>query len=509
MDVNNDSIEDKETEENLNGIPVAEDEPIYAISDFEGRYDYYIRFLMDIGFLDKEKLKNIITNNCNNEEEEKKICEAFFNGNPEDFFNIACYYTHNEDEKQKYIKHIQQNKTRLEWLIKHFTTNVIKQVINKDFKGKIVVNGDLYSDRLMVLLMNRTERLNWPDGERTISCENVKKLTTDINTSCYDLLKTLNEKLNSDEEDESFFLIAGNHDLYACDVTLNLPDKDDCLKDIKNHTLNFPDKDDYLKDIKNHTLQNLSLLKFAKFKKGDKTIVFKHSPHLNEKDLERIKSNESQHIRDKIIRQNIKDKDRKEPKHSYYWKYANNQLQKYDVNEERIFCDQTQDNENINKQLQKNNYYMVFGHCGITESNSSTFSIIDKRWDRYRYSKFSIDKKQLKHEVYGAENKRITIFNIANFEKTKRRDEKFNNKKLSIVPNNKIYFQKQKKNLDVLQPSEVDSFSINNKVPKRDMGSQTEHEMEFQYQPRSSLNKVDRSNSYSNSCCNKIYNICG
>ena len=494
MDVNNDSIEDKEKEENSNGIPVAEDEPIYAISDFEGRYDYYIRFLMDIGFLDKEKLKNIITNNCNNEEEEKKICEAFFNGNPEDFFNIACYYTHNEDEKQKYIKHIQQNKTRLEWLIKHFTTNVIKQTINKDFKGKIVVNGDLYSDRLVVLLMNRTEYLNWPNGERTISCENVKNLTTDINTSCYYLLKTLNEKLNSDEEDESFFLIAGNHDLYACDVTLNLPDKDDCLKDIKNHTL-----------------QNLSLLKFAKFKKGDKTIVFKHSPHLNEKDLERIKSNESQCIRDKIIRQNIKDKDRKEPKHSYYWKYANNQLQKYDVNEERIFCDQTQDNENINKQLQKNNYYMVFGHCGTTESNSSTFSIIDRRWDRYRYSKFSIDKKQLKHEVYSAENKRITTFNIANFEKTKRRDEKFNNKKLSIVPNDKIYFQQQKKHFDVLNISNVNSLSINNKVPKRDMGSQTENKIEFSKQIEFTHDDVNSSKSVCGlkSCCDKIYNICG
>ena len=49
---------------------------------------------------------------------------------------------------------------------------------------------------------------------------------------------------------------------------------------------------------------------------------------------------------------------------------------------------------------------MVFGHCGMTESNSSTFSIIDKDWDNYQYSKFLIDKnKQFKHEVYNSKIK--------------------------------------------------------------------------------------------------------
>ena len=33
----------------------ADDEPIYAISDFEGRFDYYIRFFTDIDLLDKKK----------------------------------------------------------------------------------------------------------------------------------------------------------------------------------------------------------------------------------------------------------------------------------------------------------------------------------------------------------------------------------------------------------------------------------------------------------------------
>ena len=46
-----------------NGQPEKEDandEPIYAISDFEGRYDYYIRFLIDIGFFDKDALCNAV-----------------------------------------------------------------------------------------------------------------------------------------------------------------------------------------------------------------------------------------------------------------------------------------------------------------------------------------------------------------------------------------------------------------------------------------------------------------
>ena len=82
MDISNTDIHNDNTEdtENSNGIPVSIDEPIYDISDFEGRYDYYIKFLMDIGFLDREKLKNIITNNCKTKEEQK-ICNAFFNEN--------------------------------------------------------------------------------------------------------------------------------------------------------------------------------------------------------------------------------------------------------------------------------------------------------------------------------------------------------------------------------------------------------------------------------------------
>ena len=44
INANNNGIENQEKEENLNGIPVSDDEPIYAMSDFEGRYDYYIRF---------------------------------------------------------------------------------------------------------------------------------------------------------------------------------------------------------------------------------------------------------------------------------------------------------------------------------------------------------------------------------------------------------------------------------------------------------------------------------
>ncbi|MBQ7552411.1 MAG: metallophosphoesterase [Rickettsiales bacterium] len=357
MDVNNDSIEDKEKEENLNGIPVSKDEPIYAISDFEGRYDYYIRFLMDIGFLDKEKLKNIVMKNCNTEEEQE-ICNAFFDGNPEEFL-IDVYTKCHDIEKSK--KLIQQNKTRLKWLIEHCMDmeEKILQARNENFKGKIVVNGDLYSDRIKFLLMNSIEYdQNLPDEKRTISCEEVKQLITDVNDRCLDLIFKLENQLNIKGKNKKIFLIAGNHDLYESDF----------FTEEKN--------EDCLQKVKNLSLIHTQLLKFVKFKIGDKTIVFKHSPYLSQDALNKIKRKKDREIQDESIR-----KYPNEPlktKHLYYWKYASIKNKKYAVDEETIFCNNDVDNKKINQQLQENNYYMVFGHCGITTSNLSTYSIIDK-----------------------------------------------------------------------------------------------------------------------------------
>ena len=108
---------------------------------------------MDIGFLDKEKLKNIIEANCEIEED-KKICNAFFDDNPE---NFLIDIQHPVQDKSKEENYIQQHQTRLKWLIEHFTKDVISKAINKNFKGKIVINGDLYSYRLVLFLMNATE----------------------------------------------------------------------------------------------------------------------------------------------------------------------------------------------------------------------------------------------------------------------------------------------------------------------------------------------------------------
>ena len=273
---------------------------------------------------------------------------------------------------------------------------------------------------------------------------------------------------------------------------------------------------DYLTDIKEKTLQNLSLLKFVKFKIGDKTIVFKHSPHLNKDALHTIKRKKDKQIQDENIRKFPSDPFK--TKNSYYWKYANKNGRKYAVDEETSFCNNEQDNKKIDQQLKENNYYMVFGHCGLTKSNSSTFSIIDKYWNKYQYSKFLIDKQRLKHEVYNAKNQITKTYDIQNFEKAKIRDKKFNNKKLSIVSNDNIYFQQQKKHFDVLEAKKQEEFSIKNKQEgvlinnnglKKEQSTKTEHKMEFQHQIDFSLNNVDKSNSYFNSCCNCIGNICG
>ena len=449
---------------------------------------------MDIGFLDKEKLKNIIMEKCKTKKD-KEICNAFFDGNPEKFLIDVVVSTLNK--KGNGQEFIQQNKTRLEWLIKHCTAENILQARNENFKGKIVVNGDLYSDRIILLLMNSKEYKNWANGERTISCENVKQLITDVNNKCFKLMKDLNNRLNIVQKNKQIFLIAGNHDLYESDFFLD--EKYDCLTQVKNDTL-----------------QDVELLKFVKFKIGDKTIVFKHSPYLSQDALHTIKRNKYKSVQDDNIRKYPKNM--LNPKHAYYWRYASVTNEKYRVNQNTIFCNEPEENTAINKQLQENNYYMVFGHCGTTASNSSTFSIIDKDWDNYQYSKFSIDKKQLKHEVYNAKNERIITYDIPNFEKAKRRDEKFNNKKLSIASNDNIYFQQQKKHFDVLEAKKQEEFSIKNKQEgvlinnnglKKEQSTKTEHKMEIQHQIDFSLNNVDKSNSYFNSCCNKIYNICG
>ena len=115
--------------------------------------------------------------------------------------------------------------------------------------------------------------------------------------------------------------------------------------------------EDYLKNIKNDTLNTSSLLKFAKFKIGNKTIVFKLSPHLSKDALGYIEQNNYMVIEDEQIRRYPNDTS--EEKHSYYWKYANDELDKCTVNDEQIFCNKKQDNENISKQLKENNYYMV------------------------------------------------------------------------------------------------------------------------------------------------------
>ena len=82
------------------------------------------------------------------------------------------------------------------------------------------------------------------------------------------------------------FLIAGNHDLYVSD------------------TIKADIDENYLKNIKNETLNTSPpLLKFAKFKIGNKTIVFKLSPHLSKDALGYIEQNNYMVIEDEQIRQ--------------------------------------------------------------------------------------------------------------------------------------------------------------------------------------------------------------
>lgn len=113
------------------------------------------------------------------------------------------------------------------------------------------------------------------------------------------------------------------------------------------------------------------------------------------------------------------------------------------------------------------------------------------------------------------QNKIIKTYQIpifANIKKLWTKEKKFDTKKLVSTSNDRINFQQQK-NFDVLNISNVNSLSINNKVLKRDMGSQTENKIEFSKSQQIEFadDDVDSSNSVCglNACCDWIRNTCG
>ena len=348
------------------------EEPIYAVSDFEGRYDYYIRFFTDIGFFDKDALCNAVKTQIEKsgkQEEEKnkelEMLRILFTKSPEEWF-------------EKIIKHLnildaymslkvpgadnvyKTNIERLNFLKTYFTEDVLKSAINKNFKGKIVINGDLYSSRVNDLFGKKEDNI------------------VSINELCFNALKAI--KTNNDVKDK-LILVAGNHDVYHMDYIDGQyydSNDDDILQDIKNATLPF-------------------LTKWFKVKTKDgKMLIFKHSPRLMEdeifgKDLSEIIDDKNDCMGtglNEIINYNTEnEKDPMKSGYMYQYYFYNG------FNRQNTFNSDSKINNDVKKILEKNNAKLVVGHCHVGGKIKDGCICIDDDGE-YKYRVFHFEKKK-------------------------------------------------------------------------------------------------------------------
>ena len=369
-----------EIESIVNGIkPEIEDadnEPIYAISDFEGRFDYYIRFFTDIGLLDEGKLKIAVEEladaNINGEntlEEKEKIMhmltlllENKLENQQEELFEQVYdkgFNTINSGEAGR-----DENIERLKFLKKYFTEDVLKSAINKNFKGKIVINGDLYSSRV--------NRLFGKNENEIVA----------INELCFDLFNTIKK---DDDVKNKLILVAGNHDVYHMDrIDNQLVDRTET---------------DILADIKNKTLQYLNKWFKVKTKDG-KMLIFKHSPRLMEdevygKDLSEIIDDKNDRAKTgltKIIDYNTASEEDRDVIYKYYF-YNGFGINKTTGQERRTFNANDGINNTVKTMLTKNHAKLVVGHCHAGGKIKDGCICIDDD-GKYKYRVFHFEKKK-------------------------------------------------------------------------------------------------------------------
>ena len=348
------------------------EEPIYAVSDFEGRYDYYIRFFTDIGFFDKDALCNAVKTQIEKsgkQEEEKnkelEMLKILFTKSPEEWFKKIIKHLNifGDDISVKVLGADNVYKTnieRLNFLKTYFTEDVLKSAINKNFKGKIVINGDLYSSRVNDLFGKKKDEI------------------VAINKLCFNALKAI--KTNNDVKDK-LILVAGNHDVYHIDYA-----DDQCCS---------RDGDDILQGIKNSTLPFLTKWYKVKTKDG-KMLIFKHSPRLMEdetfgKDLSEIIDNENDCMGtglNEIINYNTENE--KDPMKSglmyqYYFYNGFNKLNTFN-SDDGI-------NDYVKKILASKNAKLVVGHCHAGGKMKDNCICIDDN-GKYKYRVFHFNKKK-------------------------------------------------------------------------------------------------------------------
>ena len=248
-------------------INPAEGKKIFFTSDIEGRYDLYLRFLIDIGALDADKLP---------QKAKKLLVET--NTSP-------LYMTDGELNTLLNID--------------------VASCLNPNFHDKILFNGDFVSGRPMHANYNRSlgkidvrchdGKMSNNDKQRCDEIDRQKgspQYRTDMSITlaekCYELFQTLQNTFHED-----CILIAGNHDIY-------------------NYA---PLHDLHLEDVKNKILRNLNVRRYYHIKTEDGGhIIFKHSPWANDEQLEEMLTDKNQFLPKK----NIFD-----PKHDYN---GNNEL---------------------------------------------------------------------------------------------------------------------------------------------------------------------------------------
>jgi len=301
---------------------------VYVVSDFEGRFDLYINFLIKIGALDENKLS---------------------------------------DSQRKIL-----NSKKLPWELSQSELNdllsiKVKDCLNPNFKGKIVINGDFVSDRVALHLNN----FNKPE---------TVKFVKNWNDACYNMFLSLRQKYKN-----NLILVAGNHDYYHEIFRDEMALYDAGLKDTKEKML------------------KLGLKRYHKIETKDgKKIIIKHAPWATEKQYNEMIKGKNINIKPKLLEwphsNNFNDED------GFFWKYFENEnsdknyLTKSSLKEKNCFLisghtheiANMDGNDNTYNKTLANKYNRICTDYNVHTKTGNKINPTTKQYDSIDY--FTIDE---------------------------------------------------------------------------------------------------------------------
>ena len=236
---------------------------IYVTSDLEGRFDLYLHFFIRIGLLDFSHSHGEIRN----------ITDVLY---------------------QKIV--VEKDIVFCRLLTEKITSGVISNAINKKFSGRIIINGDITSNRVGYIFHDNGFTPEIKDFD----------LIHEFNRCSVNLLKTLKDAMQ-----DRLVIIAGNHDVH---------DSFSVHDDYRYH-----DKIKSLDDIKKYALENLSFYRFYKILIKKKVFIFKHSAGTLTQHFKEIMRSSNILIHPSFVQRDNSSEEK------YFWLYFNDS--KFGINE--------------------------------------------------------------------------------------------------------------------------------------------------------------------------------